>query len=78
MECHGNVKMGSICRQNKNGLPDLSEALLSCRTVNQIDASHIIFAFERKKSMHNDHALSVSYIDDGVSLNVVHVRVAKA
>lgn len=42
----------------------------------QKDALLTIFACE-KKSMHGYQG-SVSYIDDGISLNVVHVRVAEA
>lgn len=43
--------MGSACLRYKNGLPDLSEALLSCRTVNQKDASHMytFCVWEKKK-----------------------------
>ena len=66
--------------EKKKGLPDLSEALLSCHTVNQKRCNTYYFlCFVRKRQyMHTDYASSSPYVDDGVSLNVVHVGVAEA
>lgn len=71
--------MGPVyCQKTeKNGSPDWSEALLSCRTVNhkRCILSNVCIK-ERKKA--SNHQARVSYIDNSVSLNVVHVGVAKA
>lgn len=71
--------MGPVyCQKTeKNGSPDWSEALLSCHTVNhkRCILSDVCIK-ERKKA--SNHQTRVSYIDNSISLNVVHVRVAKA
>lgn len=74
------VKCENEKMKKKKGLPDLSEALLSCHTVNQKRCNTYYFlCFVRKRQyMHTDYASSSPYVDDGVSLNVVHVGVAEA
>lgn len=62
----------------KNGLPNLPEALQSCRTAKKIHCLLFVFLGITKCCNYENVIKSFTYIDDGISLNVIHVGVAKA
>ena len=56
---HRNVEMGAVSLWNKKkGLPDLLEALQSCRTVNRKDKSLVICACEKNAAYNNGSSLT--------------------